>query len=197
MNIDLSRRDLLRAAGVLAVAQVSLLSQPKKGSAMDGSVLPRLCLGIGSRADVAQMRKFKQIGIEHVLMGGPPIPWKEAELRKRMDRFLDGGLDIINLMIGGFPKTIYGRPGRDQEIENVCESIRAAGNVGLPVIEYNFYAHRAIAALGTRLERPVVTELAPAGAFFEAEAKHQDYYASNPDAPYCRAVIAPKLKKLK
>jgi mannonate dehydratase len=45
-------------------------------------------------------------------------------------------------MIRGFPKTIYGRPGRDVEIEQVIQSIRAAGKVGIPVIEYNFYAHR-------------------------------------------------------
>ena len=34
------------------------------------------------------------------------------------------------------------RPGRDEEIDKVIQSIRAAGKVGLPVIEYNFYAHR-------------------------------------------------------
>jgi mannonate dehydratase len=45
-------------------------------------------------------------------------------------------------MIMGFPNTIYGRAGRDEEIQNIIESIRAAGKVGLPVIEYNFYAHR-------------------------------------------------------
>ncbi len=47
-------------------------------------------------------------------------------------------------MIGGFPNTIYGRPGRDEEIEKVRQSIQAAGQVGLPVVEYNFYAHRAM-----------------------------------------------------
>jgi mannonate dehydratase len=46
------------------------------------------------------------------------------------------------MMIGGNPKTIYGRETRDEEIEKVQESIRAAGAAGLPVIEHNFYAHR-------------------------------------------------------
>jgi len=138
----MSRRDLLRAAGFLAISPVSLMSEPRDWSPLDGSVSPKLCLGIGLRADLAQMRKFRQIGIEHVLMGGPSLPWEEAELQARLDRFRAGGLTIVNLMIGGFPKTIYGKPGRDEEIEAVCQSIRAAGNVGLPVIEYNFYAHR-------------------------------------------------------
>jgi mannonate dehydratase len=60
-----------------------------------------------------------------------------------MDRFKSAGLSVSNMMIGGFPNTIYGKPGRDQEIENIQKSIRAAGRAGLPVIEYNFYAHRA------------------------------------------------------
>ena len=38
------------------------------------------------------MRRLKQIGVDAVLMGGPQIPWDEAELRARMDRFKAGGL---------------------------------------------------------------------------------------------------------
>ncbi len=37
-----------------------------------------------------------------------------------------------------------GRPGADAQIADVITSIRAAGRVGLPVVEYNFYAHRLI-----------------------------------------------------
>jgi len=44
---------------------------------------------------------------------------------------------------------------------------------------------------------PIVTRLAPAGAFYPAEAYHQGYYRANPDQPYCRATIAPKMAKLR
>lgn len=43
---------------------------------------------------------------------------------------------------------------------------------------------------------PIVTEIADAGAFFPAEAYHQEYYRENRAQPYCRFVIAPKLGKL-
>jgi peptide-methionine (S)-S-oxide reductase len=43
---------------------------------------------------------------------------------------------------------------------------------------------------------PVVTEIVPESDFFPAEAKHADYFDRNRAAPYCRFVIAPKLKKL-
>lgn len=42
----------------------------------------------------------------------------------------------------------------------------------------------------------VVTEVAPLEAFYRAEEHHQDYYAKNPDQPYCAAQIPPKLKKV-
>jgi peptide-methionine (S)-S-oxide reductase len=44
---------------------------------------------------------------------------------------------------------------------------------------------------------PVVTEIGPATQFWRAEEYHQDYFRKNPHAGYCRAVIAPKLHKLK
>jgi peptide-methionine (S)-S-oxide reductase len=44
---------------------------------------------------------------------------------------------------------------------------------------------------------PIVTEVAPAGAFYRAEAYHQRYYASNPYQPYCQFVVAPKVRKFR
>ncbi|HEU5169608.1 MAG TPA: peptide-methionine (S)-S-oxide reductase MsrA [Gemmatimonadales bacterium] len=44
---------------------------------------------------------------------------------------------------------------------------------------------------------PIVTEVVPLGEFHAAEAYHQGYYAREPDRMYCRAVIAPKVAKLR
>ncbi len=43
---------------------------------------------------------------------------------------------------------------------------------------------------------PIVTEIEPLAQFYAAENYHQDYFRNNPNAPYCRLVIAPKLHKL-
>lgn len=45
-------------------------------------------------------------------------------------------------------------------------------------------------------KNPIVTEIVPFTAFYEAENYHKDYYNKNPNAPYCKFVIDPKLHKL-
>lgn len=50
---------------------------------------------------------------------------------------------------------------------------------------------------GREFSKPIVTEIAKAGAFYSAENYHQDYYRRNKDKnQYCPLVISPKLKKL-
>ncbi len=44
---------------------------------------------------------------------------------------------------------------------------------------------------------PIVTEVVPATTFYPAEDYHQRYFERNPFQPYCMAVVAPKLAKLR
>jgi len=46
-------------------------------------------------------------------------------------------------------------------------------------------------------DSPIVTEIVPLTNFYEAEDYHQDYYNINPNQPYCRFVIDPKVAKFK
>jgi peptide-methionine (S)-S-oxide reductase len=57
-------------------------------------------------------------------------------------------------------------------------------------------AEKSKSAAQARFPAPIVTEIIEGAEFFPAEADHQDYYERNQNAPYSRAVIAPKLKKL-
>ena len=119
----------------------------------EGRDTPKICLeanlappagATGEDAAAASARRIRQLGVEHVISGGPRIPWEESRLKDMRDRLEANGLTLANLMISGFPNAIYNRPGRDADIEKVIQSITAAGNVGLPVVEYNWYAHRAM-----------------------------------------------------
>ena len=50
---------------------------------------------------------------------------------------------------------------------------------------------------GKTFRDPITTEIVPLTKFWPAESYHQDYFAKNPNAGYCKFVIAPKVKKLK
>ena len=44
---------------------------------------------------------------------------------------------------------------------------------------------------------PIVTEVTPFEAFYVAEDYHHNYFAKNPNQPYCQFVVAPKVEKFK
>jgi len=154
-----SRRTLLKTAGAAALGMKAadgvspLASAAQSRPRVEGKDTPKICLETGlaaptgvtpDEAAAAAARRIRQLGVDHVISGGPRIPWEEARLKEMMDRLKANGLTLANLMISGFPNAIYNRPGKDADIEKVIQSIKAAGSVGLPVVEYNWYAHRAM-----------------------------------------------------
>ncbi len=134
MKFNMTRRKLLQAASVAALP-VPVIGQTQiPGPRAEGRDTPKICLQVGDGGlsaggiGAAGIRRVKQLGVDNVLTGGPPIPWEESWIRSMMENL----------------KSLYGKPGRDEEIEKVRQSIRAAGRAGLPVVEYNFYAHRIV-----------------------------------------------------
>ncbi len=43
----------------------------------------------------------------------------------------------------------------------------------------------------------IVTEIVPLKKFYSAEEYHQEYFANNPNAGYCRVVVGPKVAKFR
>jgi peptide-methionine (S)-S-oxide reductase len=46
-------------------------------------------------------------------------------------------------------------------------------------------------------DKPIVTEVTAFDTFWPAENYHQEYFANNPNQPYCAAVVAPKVAKFR
>ena len=46
-------------------------------------------------------------------------------------------------------------------------------------------------------DHPIVTEVTAFDKFWPAENYHQEYFANNPNQPYCAAVVAPKVAKFR
>jgi mannonate dehydratase len=152
MKAKLTRRALIQAASAAAVA--SPLAGPAAAANIPGprvegkdtakiALEPGLLTLPGDKPESVG-RRIKQLGVDHILAGGGRIPWTEEQLKKLMDGYKAQGLTVGNLMIGFNNSVVYAREGRDQEIQKVIQSIRAAGKAGLPVIEYNWYAHRSM-----------------------------------------------------
>jgi mannonate dehydratase len=167
----LSRRRVMQAAGAMAVTRsAGFAADAMPENRFEGEDTPKICLAIadgalGAPATIAPnpgtapstaavnlsvtpletaARRIKQLGVDWVLSDGGPIPWEASRLKERMNLLRSYGLTLGNLMIGGFSNAIFARPDRDEDIAKVIASIQAAGKAGLPVIEYNWYAHRAV-----------------------------------------------------
>lgn len=121
----------------------------------EGKDTPKICLEAAltpyataasasvDEAAAASAKRIRQLGVEYAI-SGMAMPWTVDSLNTFMGRYKANGVTVANIMIGGFNKAIYAKPGRDEEIDQVIRSVQAAGKVGLPVVEYNWYAHRAM-----------------------------------------------------
>lgn len=58
-------------------------------------------------------------------------------------------------------------------------------------------AEAVIAEVQPIWDDPIVTEVVPLERFYPAEDYHQNYFENNPNQPYCRAVVAPKVAKVR
>ena len=149
----LSRRGMLRASGA-ALLSAGVEPTFAIGMPQEGPTTPKLAMYISTTPSDAEIRRIKQIGINHVdIPEMPPLPWTEEFFRARMDKMKAQGMSLgivmipwstNNAMDPDFLKIVHGLPGRDDMIEKVKASIHVAGKVGLPVIEYDFFPYRAM-----------------------------------------------------
>ncbi len=63
--------------------------------------------------------------------------------------------------------------------------------------EQKEWAEKIISEISPEWKSPIVTEVSPFDAFYPAEDYHQGYFSRNPNQPYCKAVVAPKVSKFR
>jgi len=101
-----------------------------------------------------------------------------------------GYRDLLEVFFAIHDPTSFNRQGND-----VGSQYRSAIFWHTP--EQKAAAEAMIAALAGAYSSPIVTEVMQAGVFWPAEAYHQDYFANNPNQPYCQFVVAPKVAKVR
>jgi mannonate dehydratase len=93
-----------------------------------------------------QARFARQVGVEHVVWGGPDSPKGYLELETLLqarDFFAARGLQlgvIENVPLSFYDRAMFGLPGRDEQIGNYCRTLENMGRAGIPVMGYNWMA---------------------------------------------------------
>jgi mannonate dehydratase len=121
--------------------------------------------GLGDLSE-GTLRFYRQIGVEDVSLPGrftteprpsrphvppaqkgpagpQPQPWNAAELMRWREHVAHYELNASTMGLPLSGNILLGRRGRDDDIELVRASIRAAGQAGLRVLTYNFIGLRA------------------------------------------------------
>lgn len=102
----------------------------------------------GGRGGPQAYQRILQLGVNHLIGVGAGAggggPWTEESVRRAIQTAKDNGCVAYNAMLDAPESVRHGKPNRAKDLEQYIASVEAAGKAGLPVVEYNFYAHRAI-----------------------------------------------------
>ena len=148
MKFRIRRRQFLQtmaAAGLVSMpgraAALTTQAPTFQGMPPEGKDTPKICLGFYGHARRGGHAPREQIGVDYVLTGGPedPGPRPTSAAASRVQGRRPGPLqhDHLRVQRCHLGTTRRGRADRG------CHRVHpGAGKAGLPVIEYNFYAHR-------------------------------------------------------
>lgn len=110
----------------------------------------RPALGIHDLSE-ENLQFAKQIGVNDLVVVQPQGlavqgPWYDytrlVQLKSQVEA---AGLRIAaiqNIPTDWYDKIVWGLPGRDEQIEHYCRTIRNVGKAGIPILHYNFHAIR-------------------------------------------------------
>jgi len=166
MISSLSRRNLMLtagAAGAFAATQAFAQQGPtapynptpakRIGQPQESANTPKLTTYMNNLLNEDEAIAIKQLGIDWIDAAQvPEQPWGVDYLQPRIDALKKHDMHIGIMMVrwsykGGMDpqmsKIVYGLPGRDEEIAKIKQTIVNFGKLGIPVLEWNFYNHRA------------------------------------------------------
>jgi len=100
--------------------------------------------------------------------------------------------EVLQIFFATHDPTTLNRQGND-----IGESYRSAIFFHSP--EQKETAEEVIKEITNQgiFDNPIVTEVTQFTNFFPAEGYHQNYFANNPNQPYCASVVAPKVAKFR
>ena len=105
----------------------------------------RVAVGQFNELTEEKLRFAAQIGTDGIQMNTPKLPgdthWEDADVRALVEKTEAHGLTleaIENVPVHFYDKAMLGLPGRDEQIENYCKTLRAVGRAGIPILGFHF-----------------------------------------------------------
>jgi len=104
-------------------------------------------LGLGAihELDDERLQFARQLGVPNIIMHSPDLRgdgyYDFRPLLMLRTRVEAAGLKLYaieNVPVSHYDKVMIGAPGRDEQIENYCKTIRNMGRAGIPVLGYHF-----------------------------------------------------------
>ncbi len=148
MTIHLSRRAMLTSsAGLLAFAGPARANMP-----VEGPDTPKICLGalLESELNPRGLKRYRQIGVTHVILGNAGFPWtaetcskSKVAILKASGMYCGRHRTALRRRVRRADARDHPGPPRPRQGARRCEiGDPRRGAAGIPVVEYNFYAHR-------------------------------------------------------
>ena len=105
----------------------------------------RVAVGQFNELTDEKLRFAQQIGVSGIQLNNPRLPgesfWEESDIRSLVDKARAAGLTleaIENVPTHFYNKAMLGLPGRDEQIENYCTTVRNLGRAGVPILGLHF-----------------------------------------------------------
>ncbi len=109
----------------------------------------RVGLGQFNELTDEMMIYIKQLGVNDFLMNTPRLPgeaqWEYEDLKVLVNRATSFGLRLMaleNVPVHYYEKAMLGLPGRDEQIANMCATIRNMGKAGIPILGYHWMPNK-------------------------------------------------------
>ena len=105
----------------------------------------RIAVGQISQLSDEILAFARQLGVSGMQLNTPALPgahrWEYADLRALRERCEGAGLRleaIENVHLDFYDKVMLGLPGRDEQLDHYCATIRNMGRAGIPILGYHF-----------------------------------------------------------
>ena len=105
----------------------------------------RLAFGAIREVTEEKLRFAAQIGVSDIIVASPSLPgdgcYEYLPLLNLRTQVESAGLKLAaieNLPWQWYFRAMFGLPGRDEQIENWCKTLRNMGAAGIPILGYNF-----------------------------------------------------------